>query len=178
MSDFSIAILPLLKHEGGWVDDPNDSGGETAWGISMKWIQSQGLQPQDLDLPDFDPGCLHALTLDKAKELYRKYFWDPNKYDQLSDQRVANKIFDMCVNMGAHQAHLLAQRACVSCNHSTVIDGILGPNSIATINSIKPEEFIAALILKQRAFYYSLAAKNPKLQVFLGGWLKRSSWAG
>jgi lysozyme family protein len=163
MSTFDKAIPVILAHEGGLVDNPADPGGITQFGISKRWADSQGL---DIDIKE--------LTLDKAKELYKKYFWNPI-YEQLLDQTVSTKIFDLTVNMGAKQAHKLAQRACQG---TCTVDGVLGPNSVKAINAIAPARYLQDLVTLQIDFYNDLIAQKPTLAVFKKGWIKRASWAG
>jgi lysozyme family protein len=167
MSDFNLAIGPVLQHEGGLVDHPSDPGGLTNFGISKKWADSQGLC---LDIKN--------LTVDQAKELYKKYFWDPYPYHEIADQKVATKSFDMAVNMGAIQAHKLIQRAVANCGLEITIDGQLGPKSVALINSIPAPQMLSSIVQRQRNFYIALATQKPSLAVFLKGWLRRADWTG
>jgi len=86
MAEFSRAINTILKNEGGYVNNPNDPGGETNYGISKR------------SFPDVD---IRNLTQEKAIAIYRASYW--GKYpllDQLDSQEVATKVFDLMVNMG------------------------------------------------------------------------------
>ena len=87
----------------------------------------------------------------------------------------------MAVNMGAHEAHLLVQRALTYCGHSEiVIDGILGGKSIGAINEIclhsRQADFRIELINEAKWFYEHLVEEKPVLKKFLNGWLERASW--
>ena len=108
---FDLAWKKTKKHEGGYVNDKDDSGGATNWGISLRFVKAEGIE-LDIDGDgDIDKDDMKALSEVKAKDIYHKYFWLRNKYDEVSNPEIASKLFDMSVNMGARQAHKLAQRA-------------------------------------------------------------------
>ena len=81
MSKFDEIIEGVLKHEGGYVNDPTDLGGETNFGITKRFY------------PDVD---IKNLTEEGAKEIYKKDYWDKNKVDDLPDD-LKHIYFDMCV---------------------------------------------------------------------------------
>lgn len=83
-SGFDAAIAPLLKREGGYVDDPADSGGETKFGISKKAF------------PNLD---IASLTEEDARNIYRKEYWDKVGADQLPPE-AQTLVFDAAVNHG------------------------------------------------------------------------------
>jgi lysozyme family protein len=105
MSDFILAFERTMQFE----DDPNhpgkvthDAGGRTRFGIA------DSFHP---DLPeDFFTGPAEEARA-RAEAIEREQYWKPLSLDGVEDQRIASKIFDMGVNMGVHQAAVLAQRA-------------------------------------------------------------------
>ena len=155
MAEFEPAVEWMLSHEGGYVNDPNDAGGETKYGISKR------------SYPDVD---IAALTLDDAKAIYKRDYWASQRYEEIADQRVATKIFDMAVNMGFHRAHAIAQQQCGVKN-----DGILGPLTVAAINAKDADTFVVSLCNACVEFYSGLAEDKPTNQKFLNGWLKRAN---
>lgn len=190
---FDQAIPVVLTHEGGWVDNPADAGRETNFGISSLIIAREKITAEDLGLdpatpmPTLDdkgavatyqPGYLKPMTVDAAKGIYKRLFWDRYKYEQIDDQTVATKIFDACVNMGQGHAHPLAQAAANDCNGWPGIaqDGVLGPASMAAINTSKPVEFIQVYADRLAGYYQAIVSKHPSQRVFLRNWLKRASW--
>ena len=84
LTKFNQIIDKVLKHEGGYVNDPNDPGGETNYGISKRAY------------PNVD---IKNLTIDGAKEIYKKDYWDKTKVESVPE-RLRYIYFDMCVNMG------------------------------------------------------------------------------
>ena len=174
MSDFAPAIAVVLAHEGRWVDDPDDPGGETNFGISTLIIRREGLTSKDLGVdPNTigQPGWLKAMTMETATALYKRLFWDRYGYAAINDQTVATKIFDAAVNMGPARAHQYAQFVA-----QCPIDGILGPVSIAAINACNPGNFIAGYTAQLVGRYSDLVAHNPSLQKFLANWMRRAAW--
>lgn len=156
---FLSAINVILDHEGGYVDDPDDRGGETKFGISK-------LSYPHLDIP--------TLNLDAAKAIYYQDYWEPQRYHEIENLTIIIKLFDLAVNMGSRMAHRLIQRALRSAGNNVVEDGLLGPKTIAAINAVDISDLIAALKSEAAGYYRSLAVSNPKQRKFLKGWLNRA----
>lgn len=92
---FDEAFDRLISHEGGYVNNPADPGGETQWGISKR------------SYPRVD---IRSLTRDQAREIYRVDFWQRINGDRLADG-VAFQLFDFAVNSGIETAVRYLQRA-------------------------------------------------------------------
>ena len=112
---FDRAVAMVLRHEGGYVNDPKDPGGETRFGISKRAY------------PDVD--ILH-LTEDEAKAIYKRDYWDKLRPDEIPEP-LAICLFDAAVNMGRDKAVRLLQRAC-----GVAQDGVMGGNTIAAANRL------------------------------------------
>lgn len=175
MAKFEEAIDVILDHEGGFVDHPKDPGGATNYGISLKWLQREGM---DLDQSGaVDVADILFLTVDKAKELYRTGFWNPMRCEEINDQTIATKHFDMGVNMGVRRAVRILQTSCNSLGSKLMVDGIPGPNTIHEANRWEPRFLLKELQLEQRVYYKTLVNLYPdKFTVFLKGWLDRAAW--
>jgi type VI secretion system secreted protein VgrG len=144
----------------------------------MRFILQQGLTPQDLGLPNFNPGCLKGLTVDAAKSVYKRFFWDAGGFGKINSQLVATKVFDTAVNTGHRRAGVLAQQTCNALGMSPPLleDGKLGPKSFAAINAFDPQTFTNTFADYQLAFYKGLVAAKPSQAKFLPGWTKRANW--
>ena len=94
---FDEIVEVTLHHEGGYVHDPKDLGGETNFGIAKRFY------------PDVD---IKNLTEEKATDIYRADYWDKNRVEELPEQ-LRHVFFDMCVNQGRGTAVKILQRACV-----------------------------------------------------------------
>lgn len=165
MADFSQSIGKTLLQEGGYVNDPSDSGGETYRGISRnnfpKW---EGWRLIDVN---------YHLMLDKNTELqglvvdfYRQNFW---QYDGINDQQVADKVFDLSVNVGkVHAIKILQQAAGV-----TPVDGLYGPNTEKVVNLHPQGSLVTAIRIAAENYHKEVAQAHPEDQKFLADWLRR-----
>lgn len=177
MSDFEQAIKVILKHEGGWVDDPDDPGGQTNFGISMLIIRREKITPEQCGVKDFSPGALKKMPVSAAKDIYRKLFWDKYGYGKIEDQTVATKVFDCAVNCGPSRSHAMIQKAVNTIDDGALtVDGILGPVTIAAINNADPTELVENMAAEMRSYYLSIIAKKPVLAKFKNNWLRRATW--
>lgn len=112
--NFDKAFEIIIGHEGGYVNDHRDPGGETKYGISKRAY------------PAVD---IYNLTLDQAKLIYKRDYWDA--VDAESIPGVARlMVFDCAVNCGVTTARKLLQRAV-----GTKDDGVIGPKTRAAISA-------------------------------------------
>lgn len=185
MASFDVSIKVVLQHEGGWVCDPADAGGETNFGIStliIKRIQAEhgltsaqmetrlGISPNTL----YQPGYLKPMSVTAAENIYHEVFWLP-AYEQLNSQTVATKVFDFAVNAGAAHAHEVAQRAAVACGQACAVDGAFGPKSVAAVNAAGLS-FVQAMANEMAVYYKARVAARPANAKFLSNWLHRAAW--
>ena len=107
---FDEAIGFVLEHEGGYTDHPADPGGATQWGVSLRLLHELGY---DVD-GDGDVDAVRRQALTKSGRPWPSSgasWWDRYDYGSLGTQLVAEKVFDLAVNMGPAQAHRILQRA-------------------------------------------------------------------
>ena len=155
LKTFDEIIEQVLEHEGGYVDDPTDSGGQTKYGISKRAY------------PDED---IKALTVERAKELYKRDYWDRFKVANLPD-RIRHIYFDMCVNMGGGRATKILQEACNNKNSYKIdVDGGIGKNTIKASANLEDFRLRAYRVM----FYAELVMKKPEQMKFWVGWFRRS----
>ena len=157
MANFDKAILHSLKWEGGYVNDPSDSGGETKYGISKR------------SFPDVD---IKNLTLDEAKNIYLKNYWNP-LYTQIKDESLAIKLFDLGINLGVAKAVILLQSAIYDFEPINKIDGKFGKITLELTNKYSDLDLYDAYISKVELYYRHITVKSPKNLKFLKGWLNR-----
>ena len=155
LKTFDEIIEQVLEHEGGYVDDPTDSGGETKYGISKKAYPNEDIK---------------GLTVERAKELYKRDYWDRFKVDNLPD-RIRHIYFDMCVNMGGGRATKILQEACNSKNSNKIdVDGGIGKDTIKASANLEDFRLRAYRVM----FYAELVMKKPEQERFWVGWFRRS----
>ena len=173
MADFNTAFQLMIIHEGGYVNDPDDPGGETYKGVARK-IFSKWSGWTYVDMLKRQPGF--PANLDKDNDLqmavndfYRVNFWDKIKGDQMTNQEVANSIFDFGVNAGIGTSASLAQMVV---NEKT--DGVIGPDSLSAINKFDPNYFLASFTVAKIARYINIVKKRPTSQKYFYGWVRRA----
>ena len=171
MADFSKYFPKLIASEGGYVNDPNDSGGETYEGISRANFPSwQGWEIIDTwkDHDNF-PECLaNDVNLNGlVKAFYKDTFWNRWLADQIMNQSLAELVVDWEVNSGTEGIKLVQVAL-----HVTA-DGLVGPATIAAINNSRQDILFQDIWAAHEKFYKYLVAKNPKDQEYLKGWENR-----
>ncbi len=153
-TNFDEIIEVVLEHEGGYVNDPDDPGGETNFGIAKR------------SHPDVD---IANLTKEGAKEIYKSEYWDKNKVEKLPEY-LRHIYFDMCVNQGRGRAVRIMQRAANAKGAGLKVDGGMGPVTIAAMEGLE----IGRVRAYRVKYYADLVTRKPDLEKFYFGWFKRS----
>jgi len=146
--DFDQAFELLIGHEGGYVHHPKDPGGETKFGISKRAYPNENIAD---------------LTLERAKAIYRRDYWDRVEADSLPPE-IRFDVFDVAVNSGVGTAVKMLQRAAFA-----EVDGVLGPRTRLAIRSMNPLLLFARINGARLAFMADL----PTWPAFGRGWAKR-----
>ena len=173
MAKFNLALLKVLSHEGGYVNDPDDLGGETYKGIARNshgsWSGWQLIDSYKVK-PDF-PKSLEANTKlqNMVEQFYFELFWQPLKANQIQNQTSADSVFDFAVNSGLSNSARLVQSIV-----GTKIDGVIGDITLTKINSMDFAHFQAALTVAKMEYYMNVIRKRPTSKKFLLGWISRS----
>jgi lysozyme family protein len=164
----------LIEREGGYVNHPDDKGGETNWGITIAVARAFGYHARMQDMPR-----------SVAKQIYTERFWVQPHFDQVNDYSplVAEELLDTGVNMGTAIAARFLQRALNVLNGQgksypdITVDGALGKMTIAALRA-----FLAArgkdghvvlwkmMNAQQSVRYIEIAEANPSQESFQFGW--------
>src|SRR5258708_6271440 len=171
MSNFKEAFDLTMKQEDARLSGvvTVDAGGRTRFGIAQKFHP---------DLPEsfFDGPTEDALA--RSEEIYKHDYWDPMRLGEIANQNLANKLMDMGINMGTHQAGHLVQRALnalVSSSGGVLVeDGKIGDHTITAINAADPIQLHHILAEISKKFYPHIPSNNPPKPPHLNGWLKRA----
>jgi len=171
MANFDQFLPLLLRFEGGFVDNPADSGGATNKGITMTTF-GDAAQPL-LGLPATLEN-LKALTDEQAGVLYKCLYWDRVGGDAIESQLLANFLIDFFVNAGASAINLLQIVLNeVGSQPPVATDGSVGPDTLRALRAADSSDLYARLRQGRANYYRELARKRPQLQCFLDGWLRR-----
>jgi len=167
--NFKKVVARTLVWEGGFVDNPNDPGGRTNKGITQKEYDRYRAE--------------HELTVADVKNIgddevvdiyYNDYYMQVQSALYADAIKVQWKIFDIGVNMGVGRALKFVQSII-----GVVPDGQFGPKSRTALVmfQLQPDwadSMMKSLVSMQTERYTYLASMNPKLAVFLKGWLRRA----
>ncbi|TCM69254.1 putative peptidoglycan binding protein [Acinetobacter calcoaceticus] len=164
----------VLAHEGGYVNDPQDSGGATnkgiAWQTWMAYAQSDlGLAPTRANL--------QAISDDQAEIIYRKRYWEPKGFCQIADDRVGLMVYDWTITSGGAAKEV--QKLLINqYQQSIALDGAMGIKTIQALNAVADQQALLNAITKLRQLYYTALAfrangEKSKNYKFLKGWLNR-----
>ncbi|MGA2131864.1 MAG: glycosyl hydrolase 108 family protein [Bryobacteraceae bacterium] len=171
MADFQPAVAITLRNEGGFYH--NQVTGEIVnYGVTLKFVRESGYKT------DADEAFIRNLTESEASGIYQTYFWNRYHIGSLHDQALANKVFDLTVNMGPGSAArpgalILLQDAVNTCGGQCAVDGVLGPHTISQVNALDPVVLLGRYRESAKARYTQIAAGNPELAGDLNGWLAR-----
>lgn len=175
MSQFEIALMNVLHHEGGRVNHPLDKGGSTAFGMSLRFLQSLPDLAGDIN----DDGHVNAddmpsLTASCARRFYFDHFWSHYRLHDIHDQQVATKLFNFFVNMRGQTAALVAQRGANDLGADLVEDGIMGSRSRLAINQLDSHQLLTCIKWRAWEVYRAIVANDLSQNVFINGWRHRA----
>ena len=145
-----------IGSEGGLVDNRNDPGGLTKYGICKR------------DYPNED---IKNLTIERAKEIYYKNYWLPSNSQQLIDlgfPLMSLCLFDCAINCGCKTSKILLQKAI-----GVEADGLIGKKTIEVIKLYKDLELVEKYSDERLKYYDLISLKNKKLEIFKNGWRNR-----
>lgn len=170
----------IVKREGGFVNDPDDPGGATNFGVTIHTMRTLGL---DLDRDGtVSVADVRTLTKNQAVEIFEKHYFE-KPLIALLPQALHATVFDMNVNAGANAVKIL-QRLLRDMGHSIVVDGVLGPKSIGAAQSAymeAPDHLADAYGIARRNYYFRIADRRKASRKYArtrsggkGGWIRRA----
>ena len=166
-SKFNSIIDKNLEHEGGYVNDKNDRGGETKYGITKPFMEEYKYA-----MPDGKAKPIKDLTVEDAKLLY-KAMWDRYNLGYIRDKNLAYVMYDYMINTYAGTAAKRVQEILNTRGAALKVDGQLGEKSLNAIHNSDPK-WLIDVILKNRQYYHQQDVyKNPKQVKYYAGWMDR-----
>lgn len=187
MANFDMSYDRLLKHEGGYSDDPHDRGGETYKGISRKYHPSWGgwdiIDKSKLE-SNFPFSLDNNEKLDIfTRQFYKNEFWDKFIGDQIQNQAISDEMFDTGVNMGMSKSIKFVQIGlnCLNRNGGDYPDvdedGKMGPITLGIlnnyINNYRIDYLYKVLNILQGYKYIDIMKRDKSQERFARGWLNR-----
>lgn len=180
MKDVQAIALEIINREGGYVNDPDDPGGATNFGVTVHTMRRLGL---DLDgNGKVDVRDVRRLDATQAVQIFLTHYFEKPGLGQLP-QTLQASVFDMYVNAGSNAVRVLQQLLC-DMGLGVDVDGILGPKTVAacrTAARTAPDHLGDAYGIARRNYYFRLADKRPASRKYArtkagtkGGWIKRA----
>lgn len=174
-------INEIIKVEGGYVNDPNDLGGQTNFGITEKVQRENGFE-----------GDMKELPKELAFMIYSKKYWDVNKLDEIQaiSPEIQAEVQDTGVNMGTKVQQKFLQRQLNTLNYinseqtlfpNLVVDGVIGKKSIEALKEYleyrKNRELSELVLLRilnslQGARYIEISESRAQNKAFIYGWFQ------
>ena len=159
MADCKMMVSKVLKWEGGWSDNENDSGGPTMRGVTLKTFKH--FFGKDKTKED-----LKKITNEQWMYIFKKGYWDVMKADSIVNQSLA----ELCVQCvwGSGGGYVKNIQRAIGAN----ADGIVGAGTLNVLNSA-PEMCFRRIWDARKVFFLNICENNKKNAIFLNGWLRR-----
>jgi len=180
MKNVEQIATEIVAREGGFVNDPDDPGGATNFGVTIHTMRRLGL---DLDRDgDVDVGDVRALSRGQAVAIFIDHYFRRPGIAGLPEALRAS-VFDMYVNAGANAVKIL-QRLLREMGEAVDVDGLIGPQTqaaAARTAKAAPDHIGDAYGIARRNYYFALADARPASRKFArtrsggkGGWIRRA----
>lgn len=176
MKGIDTLLNELIAREGGYSNNPNDTGGETMYGITIAVARAYGYK-----------GAMRSLPKATAKAIYKEQYWTDPGFDKVGSilPAVAEELFDTGVNMGPKRAAMMLQRALNVLNRGVKdfpnlqVDGVVGRMSMYALNAFinkrgatNANKVLLRLLDSQQAVrYMEIAEAKPSQEEFVYGWV-------
>lgn len=150
----------ILGKEGGYVNDSDDRGGETNFGITQDTLDRMGIRKS-----------VKGISKDDAKAIYLAEYYIKPKIDTLPEN-IQHKVLDMSVNHGPINAIKILQNALIKTGifNNVISDGIIGPITQSASRFVTVKELVSERV----GFYADIVANDHRQAKFLKGWLNRA----
>lgn len=187
MASFKEAYEKTMGHEGGYVNDPTDAGGETYKGVSRKYNPTW-LGWSIIDSHKNESNFPNNLSSDEELQklvalFYKEQYWDINKLDRFNNQDIAEEMFDTGVNMGVRRAAKFLQQSLNYLNRNEflygnlAVDGFIGDKTINALDQIindRDEDVLLTMLnVLQGQHYFNYMDDNPSQKKYARGWFRR-----
>ncbi|MBI1495383.1 holin-associated N-acetylmuramidase [Halocynthiibacter styelae] len=170
----------IVAREGGFVNDPDDPGGATKYGVTIHTMRRLRI---DLDRDgDIDVRDVRLLTRTQATDIFIRHYYERPRINLLPEPLQAS-VFDMYVNAGGNAVKIL-QRLLAEFQEPVTVDGALGPKTAAAVARVyeKAGDYLVdAYGIARRDYYFRIADRRPASRKYAqsraggkGGWIRRA----
>ncbi len=170
----------IVGREGGFVNDPDDPGGATNFGVTIHTMRRLGL---DLDGDgDVDVRDVKSLSRDQAVDIFLQHYYSAPRIHMLPEPLQAT-VFDMFVNAGSNAVRIL-QRLLEDLGHDIAVDGAIGPQTARIAHTefeSLGDQMVDAYGIARRNYYFGIADRRPASRKYArtraggkGGWIRRA----
>ena len=180
MQNVDQIAADIVRREGGFVNDPDDPGGATKYGVTIHTMRRLGL---DLDGDGrVSVADVRRLSRAQAVDIFVRHYFERPRIGELPEPLQAT-VFDMYVNAGGNAVKIL-QRLLREMGQEVAVDGVLGPQSLkaaAHAMAMAPDHLVDSYGIARRNYYFRLADRRPASRKYArtraggkGGWIKRA----
>ena len=155
----------ILKWEGGFSNDPDDSGGATMKGITLNTFKAYR---KEKGLPVPTVNDLKSISDKEWTAILKSKYWDPFKADEIKSQAIANLIVGWGWGSGVVTAIKQVQKLL-----GLTQDGVVGNVTLSVINNSAPEQLFNKIWLARKDFFIDICINKPTQIKFLKGWTNR-----
>ena len=148
----------------GWADDPDDLGGQTMVGVTMATYEEYCRRK---GYPKPTTGRLMDLSYNDWKSILKMLYWDRWNADEIRSQSIAEIVCDFVWASGVHGIKVPQDLVGV------IPDGIVGPKTLAAVNSRNPRELFDQIKIARFDFIEDICRKRPASNKFKRGWMNR-----
>ena len=170
----------IVAREGGYVNDPDDPGGATKYGVTIHTMRALGVDLTGDGRVGIED--VKQLTRAQAVQIFIKHYFDRPRIAEMP-QALQASLFDMYVNAGGNAVKIL-QRLLNEMGWPVSVDGVIGPQTITAAGEAAanaPDHIGDAYGIARRNYYYALADRRPKSRKYArrrdggkGGWIARA----
>ena len=170
----------IVAREGGFVNDPDDPGGATNFGVTIHTMRRLGLDltgDGQVDISD-----VRSLSQAQAVDIFIKHYFDAPLIAELPEP-LQPSVFDMYVNAGNNAVKIL-QQLLREMGQDIAVDGAIGPQTIRAAHAAMraaPDHLVDAYGIARRNYYFRLADRRPASRKYArnqaggkGGWIRRA----
>ena len=160
MADYRKLKPFILRWEGGYINDQADLGKQTNKGVTLSTYRS--VFGKNKTVSD-----LKKITDEQWEFIFKKFYWDKWKADDIKDQNVANILVDWLWCSGSYGIKIPQRVLGVS------VDGIVGSKTIAAINARDGRELFDTIKHERKDFIERICQTRPQNRKFKNGWMNR-----